>query len=714
MAFRPVIRSAAGFVLAAGLAFGVVAVPTADAAGAAPAPAPAPALNPALAPALTLAPTPAHTGCDPLAGTACLLPFPDDWYTRPDRTAPTGRRVDFSPADLPVSAVAGATDPTAWNRLDGFSPGSALVLTVPGLDPAASGLAPVTDIGRSLARDAPVVVLDADTGQRWPYWAELDANDPQHRALLVHPARDFTPGHHYVVGVRNLRDTAGAAIAAPAPFARILGRELPHNDPLWQRQQEIKPVLRALARDGVRTSRASGLYLAWSFTVASTTSLTGDLTAIRDSAFAQLHGAAPAFTVTAVTDQTPAQDPNIARVVDGVVEVPSYLSQPGGPTGSVFHRAPDGRPAQLPGNVQTARFRCEIPRAAFTTPSQASLYGHGLLGSRNEVGSGNVRAMAGEHDFTFCATDWIGMAAEDQNTVVTALESLSTFSATTERVQQGVLDALFLGRDLVHPAGFASDPAFRTADGRPLLDPRAGVVYDGNSQGGILGGVLVAESQDVKRGVLGVTAMNYSVLLNRSVDFTALQPALDAGYPDKLEQQIVFQVMQMLWDHAETDGYAEHLADHHQVLMDVAFGDHQVANVAADVEARTIGARLHVPAVAAGRSPDVVPYWGIAPLRDAAGPGPDQNQNQDQDLDRRPGPDHRPGSYQGATMVVWDSGTPPAPLTNTAPLGPQYGHDPHSDPRNSPVVRTQKAVFLTTGVTIDVCGGAPCTEPPAG
>ena len=182
--------------------------------------------------------------------------------------------------------------------------------------------------------------------------------------------------------------------------------------------------------------------------------------------------------------------------------------------------------------------------------------------------------------------------------------------------------------------------------------------------------------------------MNFSVLLNRSVDFTALQPALEAGYPDKLQQQKVFQLMQMLWDHAETDGYAQHLTDHHQVLLDIAFGDHQVGGVAADVEARTIGARLHVPAVAAGRSPDVVPYWGIAPI-----------------------PAGRP--YQGSAMVVWDSGTPAAPLENIAPLGPQYGHDPHEDPRNSPAARQQKAVFLTTGVVIDVCGGAPCTEAPA-
>lgn len=672
MRMRSLMRSAAGSVLAAAVAVTLVAGFTspADAQDAAPSPAPAS--------------TPAHTGCDPIAGTACLLPFPDDWYTRPDRSTPTGRRIDFSASDLPSSALAGAADPTAWNRLDGFSPGSALVLTVPGLDPATSGLAPVTDIGRSLAPDAPIVIVDEITGARWPYWAETDANDPRHRALLVHPARDFLDGHHYAVGIRNLRSADGAAIPAPGPFARIRGHHLPKQDPLAERQRELKPVFQTLRRSGVRTS---DLYLAWDFTVASTASLTGDLTSIRDNAFARLGSAAPAYTVTSVTDPSPTQDPNIARVVDGTIQLPSYLSQPGGPTGSVFNRGPDGRPAQIPGNIQTASFRCEIPRAAWTKPSQAALYGHGLLGSRNEVGSANVRAMAGEHDFTFCATDWIGMAADDPNTVISALENLNAFPEVTERTQQGVLDALFLGRDLVNPAGFAASPAFQTGDGRSLLDPHAGVVYDGNSQGGILGGVLVAVSPDAKRGVLGVTAMNYSILLNRSVDFTALQPALDAGYPDKLRQQIVFQLMQMLWDHAETDGYAQHLGDRHQVLMDVAFGDHQVANVAADVEARTIGARLHVPAVAEGRSPDTVPYWGIAPIRGAV--------------------------YRGSAMVVWDSGTPPAPVTNTAPIGPRYGHDPHEDPRNSPVVRLQKAVFLTTGVVIDVCGGAPCTEPPA-
>ena len=49
--------------------------------------------------------------------------------------------------------------------------------------------------------------------------------------------------------------------------------------------------------------------------------------------------------------------------------------------------------------------------------------------------------------------------------------------------------------------------------------------------------------------------------------------------------------------------------------MHMALGDHQVANVAAEVEARTIGARLRTPAVDPGRNFDKVPYYGIRPIR---------------------------------------------------------------------------------------------------
>ncbi len=117
--------------------------------------------------------------------------------------------------------------------------------------------------------------------------------------------------------------------------------------------------------------------------------------------------------------------------------------------------------------------------------------------------------------------------------------------------------------------------------------------------------------------------------------------------------------------------------------MHVAFGDHQVAPAAAQVEARTIGARIHRPALAPGWSDEVVPYWGIRPI--PAYP------------------------YRGSALVVWNSGQAFAPPpTNLAPSGPQYGADPHEFPRAQPGAQLQKATFLLTGRVVDVCGGGPC------
>ncbi len=158
-------------------------------------------------------------------------------------------------------------------------------------------------------------------------------------------------------------------------------------------------------------------------------------------------------------------------------------------------------------------------------------------------------------------------------------------------------------------------------------------------------------------------------------------------------------MVQMLWDRSDPNGYAHHITDDplpgtpsHKVLMHVALGDHQVANVTAETEARTIGAHLRVPAQDAGRSFDRIPQFGIPTIR------------------RFP--------FDGSALVVWDTGplrsdgaggtlgTPPAPITNTPP---REGNDPHSAPRSDINARIQKSEFLKIdGRVINVCGFRPC------
>jgi hypothetical protein len=281
------------------------------------------------------------------------------------------------------------------------------------------------------------------------------------------------------------------------------------------------------------------------------------------------------------------------------------------------------------------------------------------------------------------------MASEDLGNVAAILADQSRFPSLADRLQQGNLDMQFLARLMKDPRGFASAPAFQAGSAHTPLLATGEVFFNGNSQGGILGGAMTAVSTEWTRAVLGVPAINYGTLLDRSVDYTQFAVVAKAAYPDPLDRQLNFSLTQMLWDRGEGNGYAQHMTDdplpgtpRHQVLLIEAFGDHQVANLGTETEARSIGAKVWQPALAAGRSPDVEPFWGIPAVPSTP--------------------------YAGSVLVMWDYGTPRPPLTNTPPEGPQYGQDPHGLGHDNPGVAAQALAFLLDGVFIDVCGGGPC------
>jgi hypothetical protein len=629
-------------------------------------------------------------GCDFLDARKCLYPFPNDLFTVEDATTDTGRRVEFLPSAMPVNVDGVVMDPAEWNRNDGFSPGSPLITFVPGIDVEESAIPPSTDIGASLRKRAPVVLVDADTGERVPYWAEIDetVEDPADRALIIRPAVNFLEGHRYVVALRDLRDSNGDPIAAADSF-RVYRDDVSTGGPAVEdRREHMEDVFAVLDDAGVE--RDDSLYLAWDFTVASERNLSERLLHIRDDAFAALGEAAPTFTVTDVQEDP---EDGLARIVDGTFQVPLYLTGTGEP-GSRFNTGDDGLPAV--NGEYTADFRCIVPDAAFAAdgaavPARASVYGHGLLGSQEEVDAGNIVAMADEHGYVFCATKWIGMSEEDVPNAAAILEDLGKFPSLADRLQQGVLNTLFLGRLMIHEDGLVTDPAFQDVDGEAVIDRRE-LYYDGNSQGGIMGGIATAVAIDWERAVLGVPAMNYSTLLNRSIDFDIYEEILDPAYPDEHDRTLGLALIQMLWDRGEANGYAQHLTDdpypgtpEHTVLLHEAYGDHQVANVATELEARTIGACTPRRVLRNGRSDDVKPLWGICRIKKFPS--------------------------DGSAIVVWDSGAPTPPPGN---LAPSEGEDPHGDPRNAKAARRQKAAFLAPdGELIDVCDGKPCTAPPA-
>jgi hypothetical protein len=202
----------------------------------------------------------------------CMLPFPSDYYTRADPTSPTGRRIDFSLDGMPANVFGVHINPAPYNASDGFSQGAVILLKVPGIETAAdvraSGAVPINHIRRYKKGNAPVVVLDAATGRRWPIWVEIDstASDPSKRVLEIHPAVNFASGHRYIVALRNLTNAAGERIEAPAAF-RYYRDRVPSGQPeINARRSHFEDIFKRLQKAGMNRKF---LYLAWDFTVAS-------------------------------------------------------------------------------------------------------------------------------------------------------------------------------------------------------------------------------------------------------------------------------------------------------------------------------------------------------------------------------------------------------------------------------------------------------------
>ena len=592
------------------------------------------------APTTVVPPGTAADGADPVQPTCdqpgvltCLLPWPDNRLTVPDLSTPTGRRLAIPSDATPINVDGVALDVTDQNRGDGFSPNSMIVFAAPDVDLAKSGVPNSTAIEDSLSSSNPISLRDLDTETDWPFWGELD--EPS-GLVTLRPAVALTEGHTYQITIGALVTNQGQPVDIDA-----------------DKQQ-------------------------WSFTVASEESLSSRLLYERSVAYEQIGDGAPKFTVDTVT-------PGDVQTIDGTLEIPNFLDNDGSPGGKLLFDSA-GNPSLNPAHpMYDAAFRCVIPNEV-STPVPALLYGHGLLGSRSQVDF--FGAFAGQGTIGACAVDWLGMATEDVANLAGILSDMSRFNEQADRMLQGIIAFQMLGRLTNSPMGFVSHPAFQNDDGSPILKADA-TVFVGNSQGGILGGAASAVSSEWNRAVLGVPGMNYSLLLPRSSDWPEFQVIFDKAYTRSEDRLLALALVQLLWDRGENGGYAQHLTadpypglESKNVLLVEAFGDHQVANVATEVFARTIQAKLGAPALRDGRSLSKTPFWGIDPI------------------------DGYP--FDGSALVVWDYGTPAPPVGAAIPTDPEYGRDPHGAGSDEPLVLVQALGYLLGGQLLNVCGDGPC------
>lgn len=610
------------------------------------------------------------SSCDPISYGYCSFPFPSTYYMREDSTSPTGWRVNLGAETIPYTDQAEISyqpRPDFWNERDGFSPLAPLLIDIPNL--SLDGVPGHDDIGASLLETSPVAVVDLETGERMPVWAELDMSDtfsPSH-TLLIYPAVPLRNGHRYAVGLRNLTLTTGEAAAPTEGFKALRDGTATSDWDIEGRRDRYEAIFAALEQQGWARSEVIS---AWDLVIASAEGITAKAEFIRDDALAQVGPDGPDYVIDEVTDEYSDQ---IYRRVTGHFTAPLYTEEDA--TATVLTRDEDGMP-YLNGTTEVP-FTILIPRTAVEDPRPLPImqYGHGLLGGQDEVQSGYLGEMANRYGFVVFATDWTGMKSEDSDAIVEMiLTQIDRFAMIPERSQQGFGEFFVMAH--LMKTGMLSEPTLQFPDAGgamvSVIDPETHYYY-GNSQGAILGGSYVALS-NIERAVLGVGGGPYALLLYRSADFTPFFIVFRSVYDDSRDIAMWMVLMQTLWDSAESAGYGRQMTEApldglpaHQILMQDAIGDAQVTTLGAATLARAWGSvQVGTP---------VKEIWG---LETVASP------------------------YTGNALAEYDFGVPPIPYEN---VPPDSNYDTHEDTRRNAKAQDQLWTFLTTGEVHHYCDG---------
>jgi hypothetical protein len=524
----------------------------------------------------------------------------------------------------------------------------------------------------SMTADSATVILDMTTGERVAHFAEVDLaaeRAPDSQALLLRPAERLIGGHRYAVAITNrVRARDGEDLDVPPGFAALRDGKHTDHELLEAMRPRFAEVLEALDTAGIPED---DLVVAWDFTVASDAFLLSDATTARDRAAAALD--ARPITYEIRTDELDNAGA-IRRRITGSVDAPLFLTNGGAAAiGTRLARDAAGLP-ELQGFYRIP-FTAIVPACAYAPnqpPVPMVLYGHGLLGSSSETAGGVQRTTAAELCMVFVGTDLRGMSTMDLPAVARALNELSFADELFEVITQGLVNHVALTRAM--RTSFAE--ALFVDGPRRLVDP-ARIYYYGLSQGGIFGTAVLAYEPAIARGVLGVGAANYSMLLDRSNDWPTYQTILNGAYPDLLDVTLAISLFQMRWDKVEGSGVAHVVragaptgVPPKQILMQVAIADEQVPNIGSWWQART----MRIPVL--GPSPTTP--WGLtvqsSPLEG------------------------------GSALVIMDGGAPPIPTGNIPPADTGM----HNLTRNQPATRRQIKEFFATGRIVNECAGA-CT-----
>jgi hypothetical protein len=629
--------------------------------------------------------------CDPLDPSNCMFPFPNNFWLREGK-------ISFNSTSLPLDQHGHSIDPNkgGWNLLDGFSPLQAAVTFFDQLtDESIQNLPRLWSVGSSMLSSSPTILLNNKNGTRVAHWCELDESlefDPSRpkklKSLLLWPAQRLEDSTNYIIGLSGIRDSSGALVQPSQAFLALRDNITTTDPSIELRRAHFESIFAALAQSGFARS---SLQLAWDFSTGSRFSLNNAMVSARNDALQRVGPAGPAFRITKVQTNYSA---DIDKLVEGVMSLPLYLNRE---CRGWLDFCTDVRLVlDSNGNAVYQKlveftWIALIPRSLTVPgakPGAVMQYGHGLFGDKAEITYGSEEALrqdANAQGWVLVASDWLGLAEADEPGVADMLATdLTNFAMVPDRCTQGMVNALLLMR--LAGSGLRNNKEF-VYNGQSVIssDP-AQRIYMGNSQGGILGGVYMALSTDVTRGVLGVTGSPYTLLLPRSADFVALFDVMSARYPVDTDRLFLLSLIQLLWDRAEPSGYLHAISRDlfpstppHRVVIQYGLGDAQVSWLGALTIGRSVqagGSAVFTSNVREGNET----LFGFSFVSDSE------------------------AVSTGHMMVGFDFGVPQVPFVSQPP---NKTTDTHDCPRHFVYAREMQISFFANGTVTNTCGG-PC------
>jgi hypothetical protein len=558
----------------------------------------APDLDPDLPPTqLTLGIDPV---CNPLATTdECLFPYPSRFMERPDAASPTGVRLAI-PQDAFKNA--GNTPPRAegFNSADGV-PTSAPILLHFGVDLDPALLNAESQLAKSKLPAHPIALLDLEAKQRVLFLAEMDQNQRQPRyngrhAVIIRPQEPMRMGKRHAVAIRGpVNDAAGKPIPVPPGFRALRDKIPTDHAALEASRPAYEALFTELEAQGFPRDE---LFLAYDFHVASRDYILGPILSMRQKTFEMAEAGELDYFIDEI--QTPADNPNVAKIVLGRFEVPTYLRED-----NTFLYDDDHLPV-LQQTKKTFPFTMLIPRKAKDgEPLPLTVLGHGIFGQGRDYligGNGSVtQPLAQQAGSVIIATDWIGLSGGDIDLIVQeVVPDLNRLNLVTDRLQQSLINNLTL---IELARGFMSNDRMIKVNESPLLNDE--VYYYGISLGGIQGSSLVSLSRHISRAILAVPGSSWANMLARSIVYQPIKTFIDLRYPDPLLQQSFITMLQINFDHSDPVNVGllmtrEPLPDappKRTVVLQEAIADCQVPNQVSRILARAIGAKLLEPVI---------------------------------------------------------------------------------------------------------------------